>query len=157
MTAAVKFSQFPNRFNLYTESPIGQSTIVAVSSEPKKEAAWKINSVNINLNSLVTQRLARLLLGVAGPKIAKLHPTRAFKADFTLIRRVVQDPVFAKDLQGRKTVSTSFRSKMFPRIKVTGKVVDLDGDEMTRIIWQMIKEKVCQLFESNLIGYLILS
>jgi len=28
------------------------------------------------------------------------------------------------------------------RIKVTGKVVELDGDEMTRIIWQFIKDKL---------------
>jgi isocitrate dehydrogenase len=29
-----------------------------------------------------------------------------------------------------------------PRIKVSNPVVDLDGDEMTRIIWKMIKEKL---------------
>jgi isocitrate dehydrogenase len=29
------------------------------------------------------------------------------------------------------------------RIKVTNAVVDMDGDEMTRIIWQLIKDKVC--------------
>lgn len=29
-----------------------------------------------------------------------------------------------------------------PKIKVQNPVVDLDGDEMTRIIWKMIKEKV---------------
>ena len=28
------------------------------------------------------------------------------------------------------------------RIKVTNAVVDMDGDEMTRIIWQLIKDKV---------------
>jgi isocitrate dehydrogenase len=30
------------------------------------------------------------------------------------------------------------------RIKVTNAVVDMDGDEMTRIIWQLIKDKVCR-------------
>ena len=30
------------------------------------------------------------------------------------------------------------------RIKVANPVVDLDGDEMTRIIWANIKEKVCE-------------
>lgn len=29
-----------------------------------------------------------------------------------------------------------------PKIKVQNPVVDLDGDEMTRIIWKMIKDKV---------------
>ncbi|MCU0261902.1 MAG: isocitrate/isopropylmalate family dehydrogenase, partial [Ilumatobacteraceae bacterium] len=29
-----------------------------------------------------------------------------------------------------------------PRIKVTGPVVELDGDEMTRIIWAFIKEQL---------------
>ncbi len=28
------------------------------------------------------------------------------------------------------------------KIKVEGKVVELDGDEMTRIIWQFIKDKL---------------
>lgn len=28
------------------------------------------------------------------------------------------------------------------RIKVTNPVVDMDGDEMTRIIWQIIKDKL---------------
>jgi isocitrate dehydrogenase len=30
------------------------------------------------------------------------------------------------------------------RIKVVNPVVDMDGDEMTRIIWQLIKDKVSQ-------------
>jgi len=29
-----------------------------------------------------------------------------------------------------------------PKVKVANPVVDLDGDEMTRIIWSMIKDKV---------------
>jgi isocitrate dehydrogenase len=29
-----------------------------------------------------------------------------------------------------------------PKIKVTNPVVDLDGDEMTRIIWKWIKDLV---------------
>jgi|LauGreDrversion4_2_1035121.scaffolds.fasta_scaffold111884_1 hypothetical protein len=32
------------------------------------------------------------------------------------------------------------------RIKVANPVVDMDGDEMTRIIWQIIKEKVRIIF-----------
>lgn len=32
------------------------------------------------------------------------------------------------------------------KIKVDHPVVDLDGDEMTRIIWQLIKDKVRSLF-----------
>jgi isocitrate dehydrogenase len=32
------------------------------------------------------------------------------------------------------------------RIKVTNAVVDMDGDEMTRIIWQLIKDKVIKCF-----------
>lgn len=28
------------------------------------------------------------------------------------------------------------------KIKVTNPVVDMDGDEMTRIIWQLIKDKL---------------
>ncbi len=29
-----------------------------------------------------------------------------------------------------------------PKIKVKNPVVELDGDEMTRIIWQLIREKL---------------
>jgi isocitrate dehydrogenase len=29
-----------------------------------------------------------------------------------------------------------------PKIKVAKPIVELDGDEMTRIIWQMIKDKL---------------
>ena len=32
------------------------------------------------------------------------------------------------------------------KIKVKNPVVDLDGDEMTRIIWKEIKDKVCYEF-----------
>jgi isocitrate dehydrogenase len=32
------------------------------------------------------------------------------------------------------------------KIKVDGVVVDLDGDEMTRIIWDLIKRKVSLVF-----------
>lgn len=32
------------------------------------------------------------------------------------------------------------------KIKVNNPVADLDGDEMTRIIWQLIKEKVLLTF-----------
>lgn len=31
----------------------------------------------------------------------------------------------------------------FKKIKVKNPVVEMDGDEMTRIIWQEIKDKVC--------------
>src|SRR6187402_3013175 len=34
------------------------------------------------------------------------------------------------------------RRKLMSKIKVTGTVVELDGDEMTRIIWQFIKDKL---------------
>jgi isocitrate dehydrogenase len=36
----------------------------------------------------------------------------------------------------------SFEGPPMPKIKVANPVVDLDGDEMTRIIWQMIKDKL---------------
>jgi len=37
----------------------------------------------------------------------------------------------------RRTMATEFK-----KIKVKNPVVELDGDEMTRIIWQDIKDKV---------------
>jgi len=35
----------------------------------------------------------------------------------------------------------------FRKVKVSGTVVDIDGDEMTKVIWKWIKEKV-STFES---------
>jgi isocitrate dehydrogenase len=32
----------------------------------------------------------------------------------------------------------------FKKIKVKNPVVEMDGDEMTRVIWQEIKDKVCR-------------
>src|SRR6056300_418333 len=40
-----------------------------------------------------------------------------------------------------RQVRSNFRRKM-SKIKVVGKVVELDGDEMTRIIWQDIKDNL---------------
>lgn len=34
-------------------------------------------------------------------------------------------------------------AQSFKKVKVDKPVVDLDGDEMTRVIWKWIKEKVC--------------
>jgi isocitrate dehydrogenase len=41
-----------------------------------------------------------------------------------------------------KAFSHQFRRLIMKKIKVTGTVVELDGDEMTRIIWQAIKDKL---------------
>ena len=35
------------------------------------------------------------------------------------------------------------------RIKVENPVVEVDGDEMTRIIWQLIKDKVSNYHYNN--------
>ena len=45
----------------------------------------------------------------------------------TIIVRVLSDDIAVSDR---------------PKIKVDNPVVELDGDEMTRIIWQMIKDKL---------------
>ena len=37
----------------------------------------------------------------------------------------------------------------FKKVQVANPVVDMDGDEMTRIIWQWIKERVSKLFISG--------
>ena len=43
----------------------------------------------------------------------------------------------------RSTRNTLVQSRMFAhKIKVTNEVVDMDGDEMTRVIWKWIKERV---------------
>ncbi len=32
--------------------------------------------------------------------------------------------------------------QIFKKIKVENPIIDIDGDEMTRIIWKLIREKV---------------
>ena len=46
---------------------------------------------------------------------------------------------------------------MFRKIKVKNPVVELDGDEMTRIIWKMIREKLVLPFVNVPIKYYDLS
>ena len=46
---------------------------------------------------------------------------------------------------------------MQSKIKVENPVVDLDGDEMTRIIWQLIKDKLILPFLDIDIKYFDLS
>src|SRR5258705_6751443 len=43
---------------------------------------------------------------------------------------------------GRLVRGTIRRAKHVQKIKVEGTVVELDGDEMTRIIWQFIKDRL---------------
>lgn len=50
--------------------------------------------------------------------------------------RTFPRPIAAKVLQRR-----SMASQQFEKIKVKNPIVELDGDEMTRIIWQDIKDK----------------
>lgn len=53
----------------------------------------------------------------------------------------------------------SFIDSAPAKIKVAGPVVELDGDEMTRVIWQMIKDKVCpiQVLRFELLRFLMAS
>ena len=43
------------------------------------------------------------------------------------------------------------------KIKVAGTVVEMDGDEMTRIIWQYIKDKLIHLYLDIKLEYYDLS
>merc|ERR1711967_17360 len=60
----------------------------------------------------------------------------AFTSPVSTTARTFPRPVAAK-LQQRRTMASQI-----PKIKVKNPVVELDGDEMTRIIWQTIKDKL---------------
>ena len=49
-----------------------------------------------------------------------------------------------------KFVSKRYFGASFKKVKVANPVVELDGDEMTRIIWKWIKEKVSYHISSSL-------
>merc|ERR1711977_219850 len=59
----------------------------------------------------------------------------AFTSPASSTARTFPRPIAAK-LQQRRTMASQI-----PKIKVKNPVVELDGDEMTRIIWQTIKDK----------------
>jgi len=42
----------------------------------------------------------------------------------------------------------------FKKVKVSKPIVDVDGDEMTRIIWAWIKEKVTRIYDYLSSAYL---
>ena len=42
------------------------------------------------------------------------------------------------------------------KIKMTTPLVEMDGDEMTRILWQMIKDKLILPFVDNLLQCLLI-
>jgi hypothetical protein len=52
-------------------------------------------------------------------------------------------------LKANNRIIITKNKDMQSKIKVANPVVDLDGDEMTRIIWQLIKDKVSH-FNLNL-------
>jgi isocitrate dehydrogenase len=52
----------------------------------------------------------------------------------------VNNNIFLKTLKEQSTTLQKMEGKT--KIKVANPVVDMDGDEMTRIIWQLIKEKL---------------
>jgi isocitrate dehydrogenase len=41
----------------------------------------------------------------------------------------------------------------FKKVKVAQPVVDIDGDEMTRVIWKWIKDKVSNLVNNKSIAH----
>ena len=64
-----------------------------------------------------------------------------------MLSRIVKN----KSLIGNPHMARAFGHK----IKVTNPVVDMDGDEMTKIIWKWIKERVSQI--RVIIGIIFLS
>ena len=41
----------------------------------------------------------------------------------------------------------------FKKVSVAQPVVDIDGDEMTRVIWKWIKDKVSKQLNNKIIAY----
>lgn len=53
--------------------------------------------------------------------------------------------MFSRSVTRYNKVFSATRSfATFKKVQVKGSVVDIDGDEMTRVIWQWIKDKVSQ-------------
>jgi hypothetical protein len=72
------------------------------------------------------------LVRCASPVCAALGLPRRDPA--FIVRRLKTSPATAPRITARKT--------SMPTIKVKNPVVELDGDEMTRIIWSFIKNKL---------------
>lgn len=55
------------------------------------------------------------------------------------------------------SLTESLTRQIYEKIKVANPVADLDGDEMTRIIWQLIKDKLIHPYLDLDIDYFDLS
>jgi len=75
----------------------------------------------------------------------------------TELRELLQAPLVAAPEEGAPEIWAVEAQMGFEKIKVENPIVELDGDEMTRIIWQMIKEKLVFPFLDMDIDYYDLS
>src|SRR4029077_6896254 len=73
------------------------------------------------------------------------------------LRRQQPLPGTAPVLRGRRFGAKRLEGASMQKIKVTGTVVELDGDEMTRIIWKLIKDKLIHPYLDLPLAYFDLS
>ncbi|EFP79948.1 isocitrate dehydrogenase [Puccinia graminis f. sp. tritici CRL 75-36-700-3] len=85
----------------------------------------------------------RLLSTPAGPTYSGLHRLITNKPTTTTIHSHYHPSTtssFFNQPVHRHFSSSAMASTAFKKIKVQGKLVEIDGDEMTRIIWHRIRE-----------------
>ena len=67
--------------------------------------------------------------------VKKIFKIKNIKVAYVLKSNVIREnKMLSRAIQKRNFAS-------FRKVQVANKVVDMDGDEMTRVIWQWIKEK----------------
>uniref|UniRef100_A0A7S2QNP3 EF-hand domain-containing protein n=1 Tax=Zooxanthella nutricula TaxID=1333877 RepID=A0A7S2QNP3_9DINO len=99
--------------------------------------------------------------GAEGESMTLMHFTewaRSNKPAVSELRDIMQKPILDKTDEEGLPQTWPIQAKMsFDKIKVENPVVELDGDEMTRIIWQMVKEKLIFPFLDMELDYYDLS
>src|SRR6185295_17434941 len=95
-----------------------------------------------------------LFRSVAMASPSTLPKSRAGVESCWPLRRQQPLPGTAPVLRGRRFGAKRLEGASMQKIKVSGTVVEMDGDEMTRIIWQLIKDKLIDPYlELNLEYY----
>lgn len=116
--------------------------------------------VNFKVDKVLAETLGVPEVESAPEKITHEQYTEWARSDQVLVQEVREllksSIVDAHDDVPMETWTIQAR-RAFEKIKVENPVVELDGDEMTRIIWQMIKEKLIFPFLDMDIDYFDLS
>ncbi|KAL3687305.1 hypothetical protein R1sor_013614 [Riccia sorocarpa] len=122
-------------------------------------AAWPAAAARVRGGSSFCSTTGRTISLSASPSVGRISAGETLDGEHSPIRRQsdsgrrrspaesargnhLASSVAAATLSRNRSLSSSSAIMAFEKIKVENPIVEMDGDEMTRIIWQMIKDKL---------------